>query len=268
MWYCIASHMLSQLNYIQAAFQCHHLFAVICARAKLNMWSFFIAAFNISALLNLKEFSYTPIQHVCMIYIPQVYGSVGLVVRWLVLMVFHQFWRVKFLFSTGLLCYFRCCQYDSWLCILIVMFPVFSSKQDQVSRPLHAKCVSLYGMAKKLFFSFFSLHSTKQKQRSWFESAETTFCYAESSCFFPFSRFLFLKLTLKPQKSTGKNIVCHIAQHCLLFFLLFLLVTCDLSLMLCYLCAVIRLSWNRDGKKVIFFIFLKVINYDTVITHV
>lgn len=80
--------------------------------------------------------------------------------------------ELKFLFNTGLLCYFRCCQYDSWLWTLKVMFPVFSSKQDQVSRQLHAKCISLFGMTKKLFF----LHSTKQKQRSWVESAEATFC--------------------------------------------------------------------------------------------
>lgn len=183
MWYCIASHMLSQLNYIQAAFHSHHLFAVICARAKLNMWRFYITAFNISALFTVLMCTYT-----ACVYDLHLHSNlhVGLVVRWF----FISSEGLKFLFNTCLLCYFRCRQYDSWLCTLIVRFPVLSSKQNQVSRPLHANCLSLYVEWPRMIFCCCCILPNKSKDPG-LNLLRQLFVMQSHIVFSPFPDFLF-----------------------------------------------------------------------------
>lgn len=157
-------------------------------------------------LLNPKGFSPCFIQYACIIYIPQVYDFVGQVVRWSfwVFFITYDSYKssegLKFLFNTSLLCYFRCCQYDSWMCTLKVMFPVFSSMQDQVSRRLHDKCISLFGMTKKHLF--FCISSTKSKSPGLNLLRQL---FARSRCFSPFSRLSFLNWKHKLQKSTEKK---------------------------------------------------------------
>jgi len=58
MLYCL-SHAVPNELHPSCISLSHHLFAVICARAKLNMWRFYITAFNISALFTVLMSTYT-----------------------------------------------------------------------------------------------------------------------------------------------------------------------------------------------------------------